>query len=235
MLSEELMAELSHLTTPHLADGCLVSGNPIRVAPAGTAPLMPGMKCFGRAQPIQHLGSIDLFLEAIDQMTPGDVVVIDNGGRRDEACIGDIILLEAQAAGAAGIVIWGCHRDSPELQEIGFPVFSQGALPTGPQRAAMRPTDVLDRAAFGSVSVTRDDLVIADGNGVLFIAESAAEEIIRAAMAYRDMEARQLRAMRDGTSYRTQTRFSEYLEKRQSDPSYGFRQHLKAIAAAGEA
>nr|WP_246717116.1 RraA family protein [Oricola nitratireducens] len=234
VLDTTLIAELANLTTPHLADGCLVTGNPIRIAPAGLRPLVDGMTCYGRAAPVQHLGSIDIFFEAIEQLREGEVIVIDNGGRLDEACIGDIVLLEAQDAGAAGFVVWGCHRDSKELAEIGFPVFSFGALPTGPQRSSIRPDDVLSRASFGRNNVTRSDFVVADANGVLFIADDKIEEVIHAAIKYRDTEASQLSAMRSGVSYRTQTKFADYLEKRKSTPSYGFRQHLKAIAAAGE-
>lgn len=234
VLEPHLLDELAHLTTPHLADGCLVTGNPIRIAPAGLRPLVKGMTCYGRAAPVQHLGSIDIFFEVIEHLSKGDVIVIDNGGRLDEACIGDIVLLEAQSAGAAGFVVWGCHRDSKELADIGFPVFSLGALPTGPQRSAIRPGDVLSRAAFGRNTVTRADFVIADANGALFIAEDLIEEVIRAAIKYRDMEASQLKAMRGGISYRSQTRFADYLDKRKTIPAYGFRDHLKVIAAAGE-
>ena len=41
---------------------------------------------------------------------PGDVLVIDDGGRVDEACIGDLAVLEARTAGVAGIVVWGRGR-----------------------------------------------------------------------------------------------------------------------------
>ena len=225
---------LEELTTPHLADACLRTGTPIRFAPPQVRPILPSMQCRGRARPVRHVGSIDVFLEAFGQVVPGEVLVIDNGGRLDEACIGDIILLEGKAAGLAGFVIWGLHRDARELQEIAFPVFSLGAVPSGPQRLHSRPADIFTRAVFGAHGITADDYVVADESGVLFLPSDRLAEIADAAKAYRETEARQLKAMREGRSYRDQTRFAQYLARREADPAYGFRQHLKEIAAAGE-
>ena len=233
-MTNGLIGTLSKLTTPHLADGCLRSGVPLRFAPTGIHPLDPKMVCWGRARPVRHVGSIDVFFEAFENARPGEVLVIDNGGRADEACIGDIVLLEAKAAGISGIVIWGLHRDDRELREIGFPVFSMGTLPTGPQRLHARPPDVFERATVGPHAVTLNDIVVADSNGVLFLPEARLEQIVDAAVAYRATEARQLSAMREGKTYRDLVRFPEYLERRRKEPSYGFRQHLKDIEAAGE-
>ncbi|MBI3710572.1 MAG: RraA family protein [Proteobacteria bacterium] len=234
-MNETPIDRLSNLTTPHLADGCLRTNLPIRCAPAGLRPLVGNMRCAGRARPVRHVGSIDIFFESLQGAAPGEVLVIDNGGRLDEACIGDIVALEAKAEGMAGIVIWGLHRDSQELSEIGFPVFSLGALPTGPQRLDARPADIVCRATVGAHVVTSGDFVVADANGVLFLPEDRLDDIIAAAVAARETEGRQLRAMRTGRSYRSQVRFSEYLSRRERDAGYGFRQHLKDIEAAGEA
>lgn len=233
-MDKTLIDELDRLTTPHLADGCLRTGVSIRFAPAGMRPLAQNMECRGRARPVRHVGSIDIFFEALEGVTPGEVFVVDNGGRLDEACIGDIVLLEAKAAGIAGFVIWGLHRDSKELGEIGLPVFSLGSLPTGPQRFHRRPSDAFSRAVIGQHAITSSDFVVADANGVLFLPEDRLDEIVPAAIAYRETEARQLKAMREGQSYRSQTRFEEYLSRREQEPGYGFRQHLKDIEAAGE-
>src|SRR5690242_17120903 len=87
---------LGRLTTPHLADACLRAGAPVRCGPAGLGPIAPGMRCAGRVRPARHVGSVDVFLEALTGSGRGDVLVIDNAGRLDEACIGDLVALEAK-------------------------------------------------------------------------------------------------------------------------------------------
>jgi regulator of RNase E activity RraA len=94
--------------------------------------VVPGSRLAGRVCPARHAGSVDAFLEAFEMAAPGDVLVVDNGGRLDEACVGDLVALEAQAAGVEGMVIWGLHRDTADIRAIGLPVFSLGAIPTGP-------------------------------------------------------------------------------------------------------
>ena len=234
-MSHTVIDRLKTLTTPHLADGCLRASTPIRVAPTGLRPLLPTMQCAGRARPVRHVGSIDVFFEILEDVRPGEILVIDNGGRLDEACIGDIVALEARAADVAGLVIWGLHRDNKELSDIDFPIFSLGALPTGPQRLHARPEDVFSTAAVGQHVITSRDFVVADSNGVLFVAEDRLEAVIAAAITCRETETRQLKAMKSGQSFRDQVRFSDYLTRRADDSTYGFRQHLKSLEAAGEA
>ena len=55
------------------------------------------MRIAGRALPAKHFGSVDIFLEAMMSAEQGDVLVIDNNGRADEGCIGDLTTLEARA------------------------------------------------------------------------------------------------------------------------------------------
>src|SRR5690348_15395008 len=106
------------LTTAHLADACVRAGLPVRCAPAGTRAVVPGSRLFGPAVPARHVGSVDVFLEAFGTAAPGGVLVVDNGGRLDESCVGDLVVLEARAAGLAGVVIWGLHRDTADIREI---------------------------------------------------------------------------------------------------------------------
>ncbi|MCP9001969.1 RraA family protein [Pseudarthrobacter sp. RMG13] len=229
MHPEQLHRTYLDLTTPHVADACMRLGIPVRWAPPGTVPLWSGTHVAGRIRPARHYGSVDVFLEAIERADPGDVLVVDNGGRHDEACVGDLVTLEVSRAGLAGILIWGLHRDTAELRSIRLPVFSQGALPVGPQRLDPRDPEALESARCGQHSVSAADFVLGDDDGALFIPLSRAGDVADVAATIRDTERSQTAKMHMGTTFRTQARLGEYLAARDTDPGITFRQHLRAF------
>lgn len=224
-----MLDRFSALGSAHVADACLRLGLPVRCAPAGIRPLDPGMRLAGRALPVRHAGSVDVLLEAAAMADPGDVLVVDNAGRLDEACLGDLVVLDAVAAGIAGVVIWGLHRDTADLRAIGIPVFSLGALPTGPQRLDPREPDALERALLGEVAASRDDIVFADDDGVLLVAAERIGDVLAAAEAIAATERRQADLIRGGASLRDHVSFDAFLAARAVDPALTFREHLRAV------
>ncbi len=229
-----MVEEFAELSTPLVADACLRCDVPLRAADPGIRPVVPGQRVAGRVLPVRHYGSVDVFLEAFGTAITKDVLVIDNGGRLDEACIGDLTVLEAAAAGVAGLVVWGLHRDTPELTEIGVPVFSYGSYPPGPVRLAEQEPDALVTARFGPHLVSAADLVFADDDGVLFVAADRAEQVLATARQIWATERDQASRIRAGETLRQQTAFDDYLERRAADPSYSFRRHLRRIGGAIE-
>jgi regulator of RNase E activity RraA len=196
--------------------------------------VLSGSRIAGRVCPARHAGSVDIFLEAIEHAIPGDILVVDNAGRVDEACVGDLIALEALAAGLGGLVIWGLHRDTAELRTIGLPVFSLGSIPTGPQRQDPRDALALRSATVGDWTVSREDLVLGDNDGILFLPAAQVEDLLRTAETIRDTECRQAERIRQGVSLRAQVRFQDYLAQRQQTPALTFRQHLRTVGGAIE-
>ncbi len=224
MDNAELARRFATLTTAHVADGCLRAGLPVRCAPTGTAAVIPGTTVAGRVLPARHAGSVDVFLEALYAAESGDVLVVDNHGRLDESCVGDLITLEAQQAGLGGVVIWGLNRDSVDIRAIGLPVFSLGTLPTGPLHAIERPADALELAHVGDQVATRSDAVLGDDDGVLFVAYDSLDTVLTHAEQIRDTERRQADLIAAGTSLREQVRFEQYLGS-----GLSFREHLRGV------
>ena len=222
------------LTTPHVADACMRLGVPVRFAPPAITALWKGIHMVGRVLPVRHYGSVDVFLEALEGASRGDVMVVDNGGRIDEACVGDLVALEVAGAGLSGLVMWGFHRDSRELATIRLPIFSLGALPAGPQRLDYQELAAFESASCGIHRVTRDDLALGDDDGILFVPLDRAAEVAGLASSIRDTERLQAARMRLGTSFRAQSQFKEYLANRRADPTLTFRQHLRSIGGAIE-
>jgi 4-hydroxy-4-methyl-2-oxoglutarate aldolase len=225
------ISDLALLTSPALADACMRVGVEIRSAPSGLQQLLPGTKAAGPVLPVRHAGSVDIFFEAYEQSQGGEVLVIDNQGRTDEGCIGDLTVIEAREAGLSGVVVWGCHRDTDELLALGLPVFSYGRVPLGPREARPRPPDALTSARFGPFSVTADDAVLADADGAMFVPLARLEELVETGRTIIERERAQADRAAEGASLREQMRFADYLSRRARDPSYTFREHLREVGS----
>lgn len=234
MKNEELRRRFAALTTAHVADACIRADVPVRCAPSALRAVVAGGRLAGRVIPARHVGSVDIFLEVLGDAAAGSVLVVDNAGRLDESCVGDLMALEVHGAGLAGIVIWGLHRDTAEIVEIGMPVFSLGAIPTGPLSLDTRPPDALEVATVGGWTVGRDDVVLGDEDGVLFVPADRAEELFTIAETIRDTERRQAERIRRGDSLRSQVKFDAYLAARGKNPELGFREYLRGVGGAIE-
>jgi 4-hydroxy-4-methyl-2-oxoglutarate aldolase len=118
--------------------------------------------------------------EFIDDVAPGSVIVIDNGGRENATVWGDILTEIAHRRGIAGTVIDGACRDTALCMELGYPVFSRSySMRTGKDRVQLDATQVT--VNIGDARVAPGDLVRGDADGVVAIPRQHEAEVLAVA------------------------------------------------------
>lgn len=112
----------------------------------------------------------------IDDVAPGDFVVIDNGGRTDCTVWGDIMTQYAGLRDIAGTVIDGVCRDVDRAISDNYPIFTAGRwMRTGKDRVQVG--GVNESIGVGNVRVSPRDIVVADANGVVIVPRERAREV----------------------------------------------------------
>src|SRR6185312_6674018 len=136
----------------------------------GVAPLRPDLRLAGQAFTLRYIparedlersGEFDNRVNkqrmAIEQVGPGDVLVIDARGDTRAATLGNILTTRVKARGAAGIVTDGAFRDSPGIKQIDLPTYAGGAHPNI-SFTVHHPVDINVPIACGGVAVLPGDV-----------------------------------------------------------------------------
>jgi regulator of RNase E activity RraA len=188
MARETIVERLAKLDTCAVSDA--LDSLSLKGATFGVRPQWPCPRIVGRAmtmkikpagieQPKQHLGTAP-----IEAAQPGDIIVVDNGGKLEFSCWGGLLALSAKLKGISGVVIDGASRDIDEARELKFPVYARGAVPMT-ARGRVVQESFNQEIQFAGVQCRPSDLVIADGSGVVIIPkEREAETIAAAEMIY---------------------------------------------------
>ncbi|WP_175774301.1 RraA family protein [Burkholderia anthina] len=125
----------------------------------------------------------------IDDVAPGDVVVIDNDGRTDCTVWGDIMTQYAGLRGIAGTVIDGVCRDVSKALGDHYPLFTAGRfMRTGKDRVQVEAVNAT--VAIGTVRVAARDIVVADANGVVIVPRGRARDVAQVARQIEAVESR---------------------------------------------
>lgn len=114
--------------------------------------------------------------KSLDIARPGDIVVVDAGGSRTNAVLGDLISAKAKHRKIQGFVVDGLVRDLPAIEELDFPVYARGTTPIGPLHRG--PGEINYPVCCGGIVVNPGDLVVADAAGVIIVPRGIAGELI---------------------------------------------------------
>ena len=159
--------------------------------------LRPAMQVVGTAFTVEVRPGDNLMIHAAMSLAkPGDVLVVDGKGDQTAALMGTIMMTAFQKLGIRGVFVDGAVRDSLEIEEMGFPVFSCGTNPNGPTKVA--PGRIGHPVSVGGVTVHPGDLVLGDADGVVIVErEKLAALLPLAAKKVKD-EAARIAAIQQG-------------------------------------
>ncbi len=162
----------------------------------GLRQIVPGTRVAGRAVTVRHaVGTRGDYTSAdfavghmIDAAVSGSVIVVDMGGHAISTW-GGLATLAATVKGIGGLVVDGGVRDQEEMLQHRLPVFARHMTPlTG--RTRLQVVEIGGAIRCGGVRVRADDIIVADGSGVVVVpAEHATSVAEKAAQYAKDDEA----------------------------------------------
>ncbi len=188
LTQKEMLSTIkAELYTPVVGDIMDEMGLYHQFLPQQVGALRPEMKVAGFAMPVLM---IDVFepqkkpfgylTEALDDLQQ-DEVYIATGGTQRCAYWGELLTATAKTRGAAGAVVNGWHRDTPQVLEQNWPVFSWGSYA---QDSSVRTQVVQYRCPIeiGEVRIQPGDLIFGDIDGVLVVPACHIEEVVEKAL-----------------------------------------------------
>lgn len=178
----------------------------------GIKPVVEGTAFCGQAFTVHYVpcgttkGTVGDFL---DDVPPGDVVVIDNSARTDCTVWGDIMSQVAIAKGIGGTLIDGVCRDVKVVREVRYPIFTKGYyMMTGKDRVEVDAINV--PVGISGVKVTPGDLIVADENGAICVPFEVAEKVLEIARSIEEIEAGIVAAVKGGKTLKQARKESGY-------------------------
>jgi len=165
----------------------------------------------GETKPTSHMGA-----DPVNVAGPGDIIVIDNSGRLDQNCWGEILTYAAMQKGIEGVIIDGASRDVDVIEQLGFPVYARGIVPsTGRGRNMQESFNTLIQ--IGGVQVAPGDIIMADMNGVVVIPAKHAEKVLEIGLDIFKREEDIVNKIKSGISFLEvdkQSGYDKMLEKK---------------------
>lgn len=166
----------------------------IRGILSGFHSISTGAKIVGTAMTVKELSgdlgeySLEDFRigEVIDNAESGDVIILDNGGRKVSTW-GYLASLNAKLKGIAGAIVYGGVRDIEEIRGLNFPVFAEHIILTsGKRRIKVESMNVPIK--IQDVKITPGDLVVADSTGIAIIPQEEGRRVLEEAKHLEELE-----------------------------------------------
>ena len=175
-------------------------------------PIHPGMKLCGTAVPVNTRPGDNLIVhKAIYVAQPGDILVVDTSSYVEAGFWGGIMTVASQQRGISGLVSDGAVRDTEEMIQMGFPVFSQSISIKATTKNCLGTIN--HPIQFGGVNIEPGDLIAGDADGVVVVARADVPAVLAKARQREDKEKRISAGLEKGQTTLALYGFSKQLEQ----------------------
>ena len=146
------------------------------------------MKLCGPAFTVKCAPRDNIMLQlAINYAQPGDIIVVSAGEYEEAGSFGDVLANACLAKGIGGLVTDTGVRDSLQLRDLGFPVFSLSVCIKGTVKETLTSTN--DSIVVGDELIHPGDIIVGDADGLVVVRREEAAEVARLSQAREDAEA----------------------------------------------
>lgn len=157
------------------------------------------MKLCGPAFTVRCAPRDNIMLQlAINYAQPGDIIVVSGGEYEEAGSFGDVLANACLAKGIGGLVTDSGVRDSLQLRELGFPVFSLSVCIKGTVKETLTSTN--DPVVVGGELIHPGDIIVGDADGLVVVRRDEALEVARLSQAREEAEAGYIAAYKAGKS-----------------------------------
>jgi 3-hexulose-6-phosphate synthase/6-phospho-3-hexuloisomerase len=178
----------------------------------GLKAIVQGVKMVGQALTVwTYPGDWSKPVQAIDQAKPGQVLVIDAGGR-GPAVWGEKATKSCIQRKLAGVVIHGGIRDVANIREMKFPAFAKLITPVAGEPKGQGMIDV--PVHIGGQYIRSGDWLVGDDDGVVVIPQEKAVEVANRAQVVVEREDREMTEIDHGSTLGTVSELMKWEQQR---------------------
>jgi regulator of RNase E activity RraA len=180
---------------------------------AVTLQFMPQREDIASGQGQEQAEKKTALWQVLDEIQPGDVLVVQAYGDPYTGCLGEMLITYLQGRGGVGLVVDGYIRDWPKVRDIGLPLWTLGATPNYASQASLFPWGYNVPVALGRVTVLPGDIIIADDDGAVAVPRKMAADLAETTIAHEDWEEFSRLRLSEGGSIATYYPLSEEGER----------------------